>query len=43
MPTIVTACVAEVEKKGLDDVGIYRVSGVCSEIQRLKKLFEKSK
>ncbi|XP_064619190.1 active breakpoint cluster region-related protein-like isoform X2 [Lineus longissimus] len=41
-PTIVTACVAAVEKRGLDDVGIYRVSGVSSEIQRLKKLFEKS-
>lgn len=27
---------------GMQDVGIYRVSGLASEIQRLKKAFEKS-
>lgn len=35
------ACVEEVEKRGLEDVGIYRVSGLSSEIQRMKKGFEK--
>lgn len=28
---------------GLKDVGIYRISGLSSEIQRLKKVFNKSK
>jgi len=27
---------------GMKDVGLYRVSGVLSEIQKLKKAFEKS-
>ena len=42
IPLLVTTCVAEVERRGLRDVGIYRVSGLSSEIQRLKKAFEKS-
>ncbi|GFN92819.1 Breakpoint cluster region protein [Plakobranchus ocellatus] len=42
VPTIVTACLQEVEKRGLDEVGIYRVSGVTSDVQRLKKLFDKN-
>ncbi|RUS90683.1 hypothetical protein EGW08_001583 [Elysia chlorotica] len=42
VPTIVTACLQEVEKRGLDEVGIYRVSGVTSELQRIKKLFDKN-
>lgn len=28
---------------GLDEIGIYRVSGVTSDIQQCKKLFDKSK
>lgn len=40
---LVTTCVAEVERRGLHDVGIYRVSGLSSDVQRLKKAFEKSK
>lgn len=42
VPTIVTACLQEVEKRGLDELGIYRVSGVTSELQRIKKLFDKN-
>ena len=43
IPLLVTTCVAEVERRGLRDLGIYRVSGLSSEIQKLKKAFEKSK
>ncbi|XP_048241269.1 breakpoint cluster region protein-like isoform X1 [Haliotis rufescens] len=42
VPSIVTACIQEVEKRGLDETGIYRVSGVTSEVQRLKKAFDKN-
>ncbi|XP_069135362.1 active breakpoint cluster region-related protein-like [Argopecten irradians] len=42
VPTIVTTCLKEIEARGLDEVGIYRVSGVTSEIQRLKKTFDKN-
>ena len=31
---------AEVEGRGMNEVGIYRVSGVASEIQELKAAFE---
>ena len=43
IPLLVSTCVTEVERRGLRDLGIYRVSGLSSEIQRLKKAFEKSK
>ncbi|KAL8613154.1 hypothetical protein ACOMHN_042963 [Nucella lapillus] len=42
VPTIVTACVQEVEKRGLDEMGIYRVSGTTSEVQKIKKYFNKN-
>ncbi|KAI8749253.1 active breakpoint cluster region-related protein, partial [Biomphalaria glabrata] len=42
VPSLVTACLQEVEKRGLDEVGIYRVSGVTSDLQRIKKLFDKN-
>ncbi|BFZ04589.1 hypothetical protein BsWGS_07628 [Bradybaena similaris] len=42
MPTIVTACVQEVEKRGLDEVGVYRVSGVSSDLQSIKRLMDKN-
>jgi breakpoint cluster region protein len=42
IPLIVTACVREIESRGMKDLGLYRVSGVLNEIQRLKKAFEKS-
>lgn len=42
VPTFVTTCLKEIEARGLDELGIYRVSGVTSEIQRLKKAFDKN-
>ncbi|XP_050407938.1 active breakpoint cluster region-related protein isoform X1 [Patella vulgata] len=42
VPTIVKACVSEVEKRGLEEIGLYRVSGVTSEVQKLKKIFDKN-
>ncbi|XP_076434762.1 uncharacterized protein LOC143274737 [Babylonia areolata] len=42
VPTIVTACVQDVEKRGLDEMGIYRVSGTTSDVQKLKKYFDKN-
>jgi breakpoint cluster region protein len=38
----VTACVREVERRGMAEVGIYRVSGSASDLGRLKKSFETS-
>jgi len=40
IPSIVRKCVAEVERRGMNEVGIYRVSGVASEIQALKASFD---
>lgn len=35
-------CVEEVERRGLEEVGIYRVSGVATDIQALKAAFDSS-
>merc|ERR1740128_1088514 len=35
VPYIITRCVEEVERRGLNEVGIYRVSGLSTEICRL--------
>lgn len=43
IPFIITACVREVERRGMVEVGIYRVSGSASDLARLKKAFETSK
>ena len=43
IPTFVSACIREVEQKGINEVGIYRISAVTSEIQKIKKTFDKSK
>ncbi|XP_013778995.1 active breakpoint cluster region-related protein-like [Limulus polyphemus] len=40
IPFIITSCVREVEKRGMNEVGIYRVSGSASDVQKLKKTFE---
>ncbi|XP_076330673.1 active breakpoint cluster region-related protein-like [Tachypleus tridentatus] len=40
VPFIITSCIREVEKRGMNEVGIYRVSGSASDVQRLKKTFE---
>lgn len=43
IPGIVKKCIAEVERRGMNEIGIYRVSGVASEIQALKASFDTSK
>nr|XP_049693847.1 active breakpoint cluster region-related protein isoform X4 [Helicoverpa armigera] len=40
IPFIISACVREVERRGIHEVGIYRVSGSASDLNRLKKSFE---
>lgn len=36
-------CVEEVERRGMDEVGIYRVSGRAIDISTLKAAFDNSK
>nr|CAD7588751.1 unnamed protein product [Timema genevievae] len=40
IPFIITSCVREVERRGMNEVGVYRVSGSASDLGRLKKSFE---
>uniref|UniRef100_A0A3B3ZLU1 Uncharacterized protein n=1 Tax=Periophthalmus magnuspinnatus TaxID=409849 RepID=A0A3B3ZLU1_9GOBI len=40
VPYIVRQCVEEIEKRGMEEVGIYRVSGVATDIQALKTAFD---
>ncbi|XP_035209145.1 breakpoint cluster region protein-like, partial [Stegodyphus dumicola] len=40
IPFIMISCIREVEKRGIHEIGIYRVSGSASDVQRLKKSFE---
>lgn len=40
VPFIITSCIREVEKRGMNEIGIYRVSGSASDVQKLKKSFE---
>ncbi|XP_049791819.1 active breakpoint cluster region-related protein [Schistocerca nitens] len=40
VPFIMTSCVREVERRGMNEVGIYRVSGSASDLNKLKKSFE---
>ncbi|KAG5885216.1 hypothetical protein JTB14_012238 [Gonioctena quinquepunctata] len=40
IPFIITACIREVERRGMSEVGIYRVSGSALDISKLKKSFE---
>ncbi|CAH1801983.1 unnamed protein product, partial [Owenia fusiformis] len=42
IPAIVLSCVQEVEKSGLKELGIYRVSGSSSDVQQLKKAFDRN-
>ncbi|XP_042582973.1 active breakpoint cluster region-related protein [Cyprinus carpio] len=39
VPHIVRSCVEEIERRGLKEEGIYRISGASSEIQALKHAF----
>lgn len=40
IPFIISACIREVERRGMAEVGIYRVSGSASDLAKLKKSFE---
>lgn len=40
VPIIVTKCVEEIDKRGLDIKGIYRLSGVKSKVEKLCQSFE---
>uniref|UniRef100_A0A8C7KGB2 ABR activator of RhoGEF and GTPase n=1 Tax=Oncorhynchus kisutch TaxID=8019 RepID=A0A8C7KGB2_ONCKI len=40
VPYIVRQCIEEVEKRGIDEVGIYRISGVATDILALKAAFD---
>ncbi|XP_069022215.1 breakpoint cluster region protein [Embiotoca jacksoni] len=40
VPLIVRQCVEEIERRGMDEVGMYRVSGVATDIQALKAAFD---
>lgn len=42
IPFIITSCIREVERRGMNEVGVYRVSGSASDLSRLKKSFETS-
>ncbi|KAM9335239.1 active breakpoint cluster region-related protein [Symphorus nematophorus] len=39
VPHVVRCCVEEVERRGMDEVGIYRISGTTSDISALKAAF----
>ncbi|XP_031790513.1 breakpoint cluster region protein-like [Piliocolobus tephrosceles] len=39
VPYIVRQCVEEIERRGMEEVGIYRVSAVATDIQALKAAF----
>ena len=40
VPFIITSCVREVERRGITEVGIYRVSGSAADVTKLKKAYE---
>ncbi|KAI4897053.1 hypothetical protein NFI96_011402 [Prochilodus magdalenae] len=40
VPHIVRSCVEEIERRGLEEEGIYRISGASTEIQALKQAFD---
>lgn len=42
VPYIVRQCLEEIERRGMEEVGIYRVSGVATDIQALKNAFDTS-
>ena len=41
IPAVVTMCCEEIEQRGVNEVGIYRVSGVTSDVKNLKEAFER--
>ena len=40
IPLLVQTCVDEVQRRGMDETGIYRVAGVISDIGALRKAFD---
>lgn len=42
VPLVVVKCTEAVEASGLKTVGLYRISGTSTQIQRLKSLFDRS-
>ncbi|KAJ3605512.1 hypothetical protein NHX12_027558 [Muraenolepis orangiensis] len=40
VPYLVRQCLEEIERRGMEEVGIYRVSGVATDIQALKAAFD---
>uniref|UniRef100_UPI0037E9886C active breakpoint cluster region-related protein n=1 Tax=Semicossyphus pulcher TaxID=241346 RepID=UPI0037E9886C len=42
VPHVVRCCVEELERRGMDEVGIYRISGTTSDISTLKAAFNGS-
>lgn len=43
IPVLVTACVEEIERRGLQEEGIYRISGAVTTVSRLQDLFDRGK
>lgn len=43
VPHVVRCCVEEVERRGMQEVGIYRISGTSSDVNFLKAAFNSSK
>ena len=43
IPRILKDCVEVIETKGIEEIGIFRVSAVVSEVQKMKELYAKSK
>jgi hypothetical protein len=43
VPAVVVKCTEAVEASGLKSVGLYRISGTGTQIQRLKSSFDRSK
>lgn len=43
IPLIVQTCVDEVERRGMSEVGVYRVAGVLRDVQELRQAFDTGK
>lgn len=43
IPKVIRLCIEQVDKRGLDSVGIYRLSGQTTSIQKYKAQFNQSK
>jgi len=43
VPSVIVACVAAVEKRGLEVEGIYRVSGAATQTNKLREAFSQGK